>query len=175
MPLRSSSSYRDLGKNRKEQLSPLLSCSKRPVFLFSSSAVVWHGEQGSTGHNHIHTSVCKDILFRCCFFFPLRFVITEHSVHPTYSEKYYLCCAGIFSTSGVVWLCLLIVIGVETVFAPCSKSSFSPGCDLLCLETQQLYQSVQVIFCVLGFWAFAYYFFFPNSSLQILRIVSGSV
>lgn len=73
------------------------------------------------------------------FFFPLRFVITEHSVHPTYSEKYYLCCAGIFSTSGVVWLCLLIVIGVETVFAPCSKSIFSPGCDLLCLETQQLY------------------------------------
>lgn len=108
-----------------------------PVFLFSSAAVVCCGEQGSTGHNLTHTSVCKDILFRCwIFFFSPRSVITEHSVCPTYSEKCYLCCAGMFSSPRVVWLCLLILIRTGTVFTPCSKSSFSPGYDHLCLETQ---------------------------------------
>lgn len=70
------------------------------------------------------------------FFFSPRSVITEHSVRPTYSEKCYLCCAGMFSSPRVAWLCLLILIRTGTVFTPCSKSSFSPGYDHLCLETQ---------------------------------------
>lgn len=70
------------------------------------------------------------------FFFSPRSVITEHSVRPTYSEKCYLCCAGMFSSPRVAWLCLLILIRTGTVFTPCRKSSFSPGYDHLCLETQ---------------------------------------
>lgn len=144
-----------------------------PVFLFSSAAVVCHGEQGSTGHNLIHTSVCKDILFRCwIFFFSPRSVITEHSVRPTYSEKCYLCCAGMFSSPRVAWLCLLILIRTGQSLHLAAKAVLVLAMITSVWKLKQLHQSVQVIICVLESLVFAYYFskFKPSNTKNHIRI-----
>lgn len=106
------------------------------------------------------------------FFFSPRSVITEHSVRPTYSEKCYLCCAGMFSSPRVAWLCLLILIRTGQSLHLAAKAVLVLAMITSVWKLKQLHYSVQVIICVLESLVFAYYFskFKPSNTKNHIRI-----